>query len=387
MRIRQLARGLCGCGFLVACLMNLGCSSFRCSQCGAPLLGRPFLAKSGLCPSPGPVICEEPVPCGPYQPCASWQSRLGTCFFTLRYWPRLWPFHAREECVGPAMVPGPIMAAPPAGMYEPGTIMPPAGPPVPVEPMLDPGKPNVLPSGAEPNLGYGSSYHPYEQPSLVVRLTAPIRRGLDFVKEEMGLSTPQPYSSTGPFELVVQSPQELRSEEISRALPIAGKETPRDAVMDSPAAATQDQSAELVPISFRDAAEPVEAASGHLPNKHSLFVKIFDLEDPAPENGELEYLIQITNPRTLPALDLSLSIACPAELQPLGVSYGPVGVVQGQTVCIPKIDIGPCGTRMVRIKVRPLKAGDTCIQVKLHGEDSNNEIKCAESTRILSATE
>jgi hypothetical protein len=223
-----------------------------------------------------------------------------------------------------------------------------------------------------------------QRTDLVARIGSPIRRCFrkllgehEFVYD--GMTAPQ-----GSFEVIAALPQERPSEKPVADRPDAAGEVhwalgtrPTDSAV---------QPAVAVDAALKESNNKALAASlVAIRGSSSVVVKVFDLADPVPVGNDLDYLIQVTNQGTLPALDLKLCIECPEELQPVSFTNAPELKAQGRNIEVPSFDLAACGTKMYRLRVHVVKGGDVRFRVHLQGQDLKKEIQEEETTRLYSA--
>lgn len=388
MCLRRHGRALAGAFLLIALVGGMsGCSSLcslrdrvHCACLGRPLLAR--LHSTPCCeteiisaqpvaePTPAPVVCSQPcVTCSPCSPCQPY------CHFTLRNWPFTWRlFNHYDEGV-----PAPVYAAPEAVQAEkiaaPKSEAPkPATQPMPTMPP---------PSGTAPAKPMEGAMIE-QRTDLVARIGSPIRRCFrkllgehEFVYD--GMTAPQ-----GSFEVIAALPLERPSEK-----PVAERQETTNEVHWALGAAPTNSAVQ--PAAAADAAtketqsKALAASLVEIRGSSSVVVKVFDLADPVPVGNDLDYLIQVTNQGTLPALDLKLRIECPEEVQPVSFTNAPELKAAGQNIEVPSFDLAACGTKMFRLRVHVVKGGDVRFRVHLQGQDLKKEIQEEETTRLYSA--
>jgi hypothetical protein len=400
MRFRRLLHGLAGSVLLAVPLAGMsGCSSFSCchSSCGVGL-GRPLLARfrpAPVCETPiiaAPPVAEsvtahvvsgQPCECYPCQPC---------CHFTLWHWPFCWRlFHRCEECSAPM-----ILAAP-EGMSTPQDAQAPPGESLPMPKSL-PAAPELKtpPAPGAPVSKPGEQAMAEERPDLVVLVTSPVRRYVGkAVDQTMEVLNRGRAPATG-VELITSLPQPLVVEQVSAEGQVAGgdvrwalgtipPEGSKTVTVQARAAAVAPEVITLASATANEGVKAIATAALEIHGSPALLLKVFDLADPVPVGNDLDYLIQVTNQGTLPAMDLRLRIECPDEVQPVKFTNAPELEAKGQVVEIPAFDLAACGTRMFRLRVHAVQSGDVRFRVYLQGQDLKKEILEEESTRLYSA--
>jgi len=361
-----------------------GCSSMSgCHSVGCGVgLGRPLLARLSPCRDCG-VVVGSTSHVIQNQPCDCSCECEPSCHFTLRNWPfsfRL--FNRCESCSEPityvAPQPLPAQHVPasdkPAEQKSPEPIrMPPA-----------PGAPATRPMAASPH---------QVQPDLAVNLSSPVRRYVGKVIDQTLVVFNHGRAPATEVELIHKLPEELKVEMASGEGQVAGNEVKwalgtippegsRTVTVQARGTTVAPEVIAQASVKAKEGVTATTSATMEIHGSSGIMLKVFDLADPVPVGNELDYLVQVTNTGTVPALDLRLRIDCPEEIQPVSFTNAPEIIARGQKIEIPAFDLAACGTKMFRLRVHAVKAGDLRFRVYLEGQDLKHAIMEEESTRI-----